>query len=263
MNPRVQLQIDTEDIQTKPFSFFGNFDIIISTDLDYLTFAKINTFCRSTKRSFYATGVHGFYGFIFSDLVTHTFTIEREKPNVPTPQIETSTRRVIHTTTKKENNKLVETVTKQETYTPLDQAVQSKLPTDLTRLARRRKQVPPLLSCLFALWRYESDPSKNNSRYPTFSRPDLERFTALATEAHQSLGLTHETLTSEFIRSFIQNLGAEISPVAAFLGGTLAQDVINVLGQREQPIQNMLVFDGEQSVAPIYALYPQKEEDID
>lgn len=36
----------------------------------------------------------------------------------------------------------------------------------------------------------------------------------------------------------------------------MAQDVINVLGQREQPLQNFLLFDGEEFKGPIYSLYP-------
>jgi ubiquitin-like 1-activating enzyme E1 A len=68
--------------------------------------------------------------------------------------------------------------------------------------------------------------------------------------------LPPETLRSDFLRSFLQNLGSEISPVAAFLGGSLAQDVINVLGQREQPLQNMLLFDGEELKGPIYSMHP-------
>jgi ubiquitin-like 1-activating enzyme E1 A len=65
-----------------------------------------------------------------------------------------------------------------------------------------------------------------------------------------------ETLTSTDLRSFLQNVGSEISPVCAVLGGVVAQDVINVLGGREQPVQNFLLFNGERSVAPIYAMHP-------
>lgn len=54
----------------------------------------------------------------------------------------------------------------------------------------------------------------------------------------------------------MQNVGSEISPVCAFLGGQLAQDVINVVGGKEQPIQNILLFDGERSAGPVYALHP-------
>jgi ubiquitin-like 1-activating enzyme E1 A len=47
-----------------------------------------------------------------------------------------------------------------------------------------------------------------------------------------------------------------MAPVTAFLGGQLAQDVINVLGNREQPIQNLMLFDGEESAGPVYTLHP-------
>ena len=81
-------------------------------------------------------------------------------------------------------------------------------------------------------------------------------FTSLANEKHKELLLPIETLRADFLRMFLQNLGSEIAPVCAFLGGALAQDVINVLGQREQPLQNMLLFDGETFEAPVYALHP-------
>lgn len=45
--------------------------------------------------------------------------------------------------------------------------------------------------------------------------------------------------------------------MTAQLGGQLAQDVINVLGRRQQPIQNMVLFDGDSLTAPMYALHPE------
>ena len=86
------------------------------------------------------------------------------------------------------------------------------------------------------------------------SREDLALFTTLATNKHKELQLPPETLRSDVLRMFLTNLGCELSPVCAFLGGQLAQDAINVIGGKEQPIQNMLVFDGEDFKAPIYAL---------
>ena len=62
-------------------------------------------------------------------------------------------------------------------------------------------------------------------------------------------------MRADIITSFCQNLDCEISPVCAFLGGQLAQDVINVLGGREQPLQNFVVFDGEDVRGLVYSLY--------
>ena len=227
--------------------------MVIATDLDFAAHAKINASCRLCNRPFYAAGTHGFYGFIFADLISHDYVIEREKSNRPTAlTAETVTRAIIGTSTKKENGKVIEMVTKREIYSPLLLANTSPLPTEQTNLRRRKLQVSPLLTCLRALWEFVSISGTN----PTHSHADLALFTSLATEKHKELQLPTETLRSEFLRSFLQNIGSEIPPVTAFLGGQLAQDVINVLGQREQPIQNFLLFDGEESKGPIFALHP-------
>ncbi|KAJ5608551.1 hypothetical protein N7537_005170 [Penicillium hordei] len=260
MNPRVKLNIDTSDVKTKQPDFFAQFDITIATELDFVTNTTVNAACRLANRPFYAAGLHGFYGYVFADLISHDFVIERNKSNMAPITQETPTRSIIGITTKteesnankKEPNKIVELVTKREVYSPLILANTSPLPEEYTRLARRRKQVTPLLSCLRALWEFE----KLRGHRPTFTHEDLELFTKLSRDRHQELKLEPLTLDSVFLRTFLQNLGSELSPVAAFLGGSLAQDVINVLSAREQPLQNMLLFDGEKSVGPIYSLHP-------
>ncbi|KAJ5812499.1 SUMO activating enzyme [Penicillium riverlandense] len=226
MNPRVDLQIDTDDVKTKAPEFFAQFDVTIATDLDFMTYNSINTACRVAQKPFYAAGLHGFYGYVFADLITHDFVIERAKSNVPPQQQETPTRSVVDITTKKENDKTIELITKRETYSPLLLANTSPLPEEFTRNSRRRKQT------------------------------ELAEFTKLSREAHHFLKLDPETLDAEFLRKFLQNLGGELSPVAAFMGGALAQDVINVLSAREQPLQNLLLFDGDRSIGPIYSLHP-------
>ncbi|KAL8633964.1 hypothetical protein Q9189_000209 [Teloschistes chrysophthalmus] len=254
LNPRVALTVDTESILVKPPEFYSMFDMIIATDLDLTSLSTINASCRFVNKPFYAAGSHGFYGFIFADLITHDYVIEREKSNVPTQlKPETVTRTIIATNTKKENGKYIEMVTKRELYWPINLANTSPLQPETISSRRRKMQVPPLLTCLRALWEFQN---LSGRALPSHSHQDLQLFTTLATEKHKELQLSSETLTSEFLRSFLQNVGSEIAPVTAFLGGQLAQDVINVLGQREQPIQNFLLFDSEDSKGPVYALHP-------
>jgi ubiquitin-like 1-activating enzyme E1 A len=253
MNPRVLLNIDTDNVHTKPPEFFGAFDITIATDLDFMTYTNINAACRIASRRFYAAGLHGFYGYVFADLISHDFVIEREKSNVSSHGQETPTRSIVGITTKRENDKVIELVTKREIYSPLLLANSSPLPEEFTRIARKKKQVTPLLSCLRALWEFQRT---SNGKLPTFSRSELEVFTTLVNERHRELQLDISSIDSSFLRSFLENLGCELSPVAAFLGGSLAQDVINVLSLREQPLQNLLLFDGEKNIAPIYPLHP-------
>ncbi|PGH28966.1 ubiquitin-like 1-activating enzyme E1 A [[Emmonsia] crescens] len=256
MNPRVQVTVETIDIRSKPPAFFASYDVTIATDLDYDTICWMNNACRVANRRFYAAGVHGFYGYIFSDLISHDFVIEREKSNVASATVETPTRTILDVKTKKENDKVIEMITKREVYCPLMLSNTSPLPQEFTKVRRKRLQVTPLLTCLRALWEFQRE---KGGSLPT--KDDLEMFIRLANDRHLELRLDISTLTAEFIRSFLDNLGNELSPVSAFLGGSLAQDVINVLGSREQPLQNLLLFDGERSVAPIYSLHPIFPED--
>ncbi len=253
LNPRVALQVDTESVQTKQPEYYSAYDIVVATELDINTLSTINASCRLSNKPFYAAGSHGFYGYIFADLIQHDYVIEREKSNVTTVlKSETATRSIIAAKTKKENGKLVEMVTKREMYSPIILANTSPMPPEHLANRRRKLHVSPLLTCLRALWEFQ----KISGYLPSHSHADLELFTTLATEKHKELQLPSETLRSDFLRSFLQNLGSELAPVTAFLGGQLAQDVINVLGQREQPIQNLLLFDGEESKGPVYAMHP-------
>ena len=205
----------------------------------------------------------GMYGYIFADLTTHDFIISREKSNVPTKLgPETSTRSVVAASTSKSSDgKVTELVTKRETYTPILLARSSPLPSSFLSNRRRKFGVTPLLSCLRALWEYQS--LIPNSTFPSHSQADIALFTTLATEKHQELQLPPETLRAEVLRSFLGNLACEISPVCAFLGGQLAQDAINVLGGKEQPIQNLVVFDGEDSKGSIYPLHTEMQPVVD
>ncbi|KAI5249261.1 hypothetical protein E4T43_00694 [Aureobasidium subglaciale] len=252
LNPRVAVRTDSSNILTKDQTYYAPFQLVIACDQNLETMATINAACRLASRPFYASGIHGFYGFIFADLILHDYIIERETSNMPAViKQESMTRSIIGVTTKKQNGKNIETVTKREVYSPLLLANTSPLPDDFIRNRRKMKSVTPLLPCLRALWDFERDahrlPDQN-------SKHDLAEFTRMATIKLKELQMPVETLTAEFLRSFLHNIGSEIVPTAAFVGGRLAEDVINVLGKREQPIQNFVMFDGENFDGPIYPL---------
>ncbi|THX16481.1 hypothetical protein D6D13_01361 [Aureobasidium pullulans] len=252
LNPRVAVRTDSSNILTKDQTYYAPFQLVIACDQNLETMATINAACRLANRPFYASGIHGFYGFIFADLIVHDYIIERETSNMPaTIKQETATRSIVGVTTKKQNGKNIETVTKREIYSPLLLANTSPLPDDIIRNRRKMRSVTPLLPCMRALWDFERDvhrlPAQN-------SKEDLTVFTGMATNKLKELQMPIESLTAEFLRSFLHNIGSEIVPTAAFVGGRLAEDVINVLGKREQPIQNFVMFDGENFDGPIYPL---------
>ena len=236
------------------------FDLVIGTDLSSNTASLLSAACRMSMRPSYIAGTYGMYGYIFADLISHQYTIEREKFNAPTKiGPETLTRSIIQSSTKREKGELKEVVMKQEEYTPLILANTSPLPAEILNNRRKLRQVTPLLPCLRALWEFE----KETGRTPGPTPGDLKNYTTKATEKHRELQLPIETLRSEFLRSFLQNLGSEIAPTTAVLGGLLSQDAINVIGKREQPIQNFILFDGEEYQTPMYALHPIFNDGMD
>jgi len=261
LNPRVNLFVDPDIVFSKMPEYFSSFDLTIATGLPIEAISSINTSCRNFNRKFYAADTHGMYGYIFADLVIHQFVQERLQSNVPTQlgKRETAFRSVIGVSEKTENGKKMEVVTKQEEYSPFLLSNLSPLPAEATKTVSKRKKVSPLLSCLRALFDFQQ---QSGGRLPVHSQQDLAIFTKMAHDKHLELQLPPETMKADFLRSFLQNLGAELSPVVAFLGGRLAQDVINVLGQREQPLQNFLLFDGETFTSSTYALQPVFDESM-
>ncbi|RKF56158.1 DNA damage tolerance protein RHC31 [Erysiphe neolycopersici] len=255
LNPRVQVYVDQSDINEKSAEYFGSFDMVICTDLETNSVNKINISTRANHKPFYAAGVHGYYGFIFSDLIQHDFVVERDRSNKTTISgPETRTRSVIDVKEKKENGKIFELVTKRELYSTWSSASDvAGLPAEFLKRKNRLRAVTPILSCLRALWNFTQ---LHGGNFPKTAQ-DLKIFTVLATQKHKALGLPDDALRAEVLRKFIQNLKSEIAPVTAVLGGELAQDIINVLGARQQPIQNFVIFDGTSMDARVYALHPE------
>ncbi|KAI1270785.1 hypothetical protein F5Y07DRAFT_405142 [Xylaria sp. FL0933] len=255
LNPRVKVFSDSGSIMTKGASYFAAFDVVIATDLKSTLLSFINTATRLHNRQFYAAGVHGLYGYIFCDLIEHDYVLKRDKGNIDTAVgPESRFRSVIDVKTQKESTKTIEMVTKRDFYSTWDLVSEtSLLPAEYTKSKRRLKAVTPALSCLRALWGFQT----LHNREPKHDKQDLAWFTRSATHNHTLLSLPPETLRSEFLRSFLQNINSEVVPVTAILGGQLAQDVINVLGQNQQPIQNMVIFDGNKMEANMYPLHPE------
>ncbi|KAI9653357.1 MAG: hypothetical protein M1831_006062 [Alyxoria varia] len=261
LNPRVTITAHppTFDPTTTDPSFFTRFTLIIATDLPISQLNLLNTAARFSSVPFYAGGAHGLYGFVFADLIAHEFSISRDAPNVPTKVNvpETKTRTVIGSTTSYDSStgKKLELVTKREIYQPLILANSSPLPSHILSSPRRLHKVTPLLPCLRALWDFEATTGGYGPSHS--SNAELGNFTATATAKSRELQLPNDALKAEFLRGFLQSLYSECAPTTAFLGGALAQDVINVIGRKEQPVQNMMFFDGEESRADVLSLLPE------
>ncbi|KAI5783788.1 hypothetical protein FPQ18DRAFT_298574 [Pyronema domesticum] len=257
LNPRVPCHASIESPLTASASFYSSFSLIIATDLLLPTLLHLNQITRSHSIPFYAAATYGLYGFIFADLLVHSYVLKRIKSNVATRLgPESRTRSIISTRETQEGETRLEHVTKQETFCPLSEALSSMV--DSSWPLRRKKKLPSVLPGIMAMLQFTA--IHNRLPDPDVTREDLKEFVRIITPETERMGLPVELNEVGFMRSFLQNATAELSPVAAILGGVLAQDAINVLAKTEQPVGNFCVFDGEIGVAPIVVLAAQEEE---
>ena len=218
----------------------------------------INTAARLALVPSYASGIHGEFGFIFADLVDHQYVVERDVSNKPAALAQESiTRSTVGVQIRREaeGGAAREVITKREVFCPLLLANSSPLDPSITGKPRRLRSVPALLPALRALFEFQ----RNHGRLPDATQNlDLAFFTKAATDQAKQLLLPAETLTADFLRAFIQALGSELPTTASFVGSRLSEDVINAVTHREQPIQNLALFDGDSG--PIYCLYTKSPD---
>ncbi|ANB12273.1 E1 ubiquitin-activating protein AOS1 [Sugiyamaella lignohabitans] len=264
LNPRVGLEIVTASLEEKLASEGGEqwvqgFDVVVASNLDYHQLARVNGLTRAAHKSFYATQLFGLFGYVFTDLVQHTFTTEKEKSNIATVVgPETKTRSVIKVETRKDGPKYLETITKSEVYKPFTDIVADPL-FAAKYTARKLLKVSTLLPIILGYWQLQlqSSSNKNNDEEGAHQQSTLIDETSLyeaAVDKARQLGIPAAVVKPDTVHTFVSSLDTELSPVAAVIGGILAQDVLNVLGQKEQPIQNLFIFSGASSEGPIYTV---------
>uniref|UniRef100_A0A2I3RBB5 THIF-type NAD/FAD binding fold domain-containing protein n=1 Tax=Pan troglodytes TaxID=9598 RepID=A0A2I3RBB5_PANTR len=72
LNPKVDVKLDTEDIEKKPESFFTQFDAV-----DVIV--KVAQICHKNSIRFFAGDVSSYHGYTFANLGEHEFVEEKTK----------------------------------------------------------------------------------------------------------------------------------------------------------------------------------------
>lgn len=160
---------------------------------------------------------------------------------------ENATRTIESVTSRKEGSGYIDTVIKSETYKPIAEALKSTSCTsNSTRklTARRALKVSPLLPALLAVWSLQKDSVEL----------EAAKVQEKAEEFARQLGLPAGIIDKDTVSSFAAHFGVEVSPVAAVLGGIIGQEVLNYISKKQQPLQNLLIFNGDTTTGPIYCL---------
>lgn len=252
LNNRVNLSINTNDLfdvldDTKNAnSYFGKFDLIIGTELTKSEMFTINEYTRHLNIPLYVTGLHGMFGYIISDLINHTATSEKDAGNQPRePNTKINRCKTITEVdyNRKENKEVVTIV---DEFIPILEIFKSKeLPKQLNKRQMKRLSAAfPLIFALFAI--------------PPFENPeesiDIEELRKKLLEICKEFEIPQSVLNDEYLNLLSNQAYTEFSPVAAILGGCLAQDIIQFLSKKESPINNCLILDAVRSEMPIYLL---------
>jgi ubiquitin-like 1-activating enzyme E1 A len=84
---------------------------------------------------------------------------------------------------------------------------------------------------------------KQHNRSPT--KHDAESLISNKAQYLNEMGISNESLLDDdLLKEVAELLDTEISPVAAIVGGILAQDILRTLSANELPIQNWFYFNG-------------------
>lgn len=248
LNNRVTISTNTDSLnQTlQNPSYFKQFDLIIATELNKREIFELNEMTRSIHVPLYVSGLHGMFGYIITDLISHESSTEMDVGN-QAREIGTklnSAKSIIQVEPSKDPKK--EIVTIFDDFKPINQIFQSNLlPSQLNK--RQIKRLSAAFPLIFALFDIEKSSNPEDCI-------DQNLLKQKGLEMAHKFGIPSQVITDDYIDKFSKQAFTEFSPIAAILGGAAAQDIIQFLSKKESPINNVLILDGTKPEMPIYTL---------
>ncbi|KAL6950739.1 hypothetical protein ACO0QE_000020 [Hanseniaspora vineae] len=248
MNPRVEINCVSDRNLLNDLDAMKTFDMVIVTECnDSHTIETINNKTREFKIPFYLCGGNGLYGYCFTDLIEFISTDEKLKNgNISTKPGKLSETReileVVERTDEEDSGKVYEVIRTKNVYKSFSDMLKFDpliLSQQMTK--RQLRKITNALPLTLA----------------NFNAQGTNISAATAQQVAQELGLPVSdsyTLSVDFIAAFNRMKNIEYPPVNAIVGGAVAQDVINVLGKQESPLNNFLVFDSNTLEMPILEL---------
>ncbi|KAE8221188.1 hypothetical protein CF319_g5411 [Tilletia indica] len=227
---------------------------IVATQGSRAELIRWNSHARSISAFFYAAAPQGFSGWIFVDLgPSHTFLIDKSET--------VSSRDPRTGETKLENVK--RKVKREQDFVELSKALEASWKAMPARQVSRLKLSLGMWTA-WAAWELEGKTSDPNQLYsPANLIPSSEALhqTVLALLDAKSVNPASvlkpdEAENKAFFQQYClaRSQPGEFSPTAAVLGGILAQDLLNALGGREEPLCNWFQLDGLTGNGPTHRL---------
>ncbi|SGY82412.1 BQ5605_C009g05568 [Microbotryum silenes-dioicae] len=250
LNPRVELLTRTDAALVQDDTFLAQFDLVVLTDCDAPTLQRVNESTRRLGKKLYAASSVGIDGWIFADLLEHEFVVDVIKSLGPGETVNVPTKRTL-------------------SYTPFDSILSHSW--KKSRARELRKTQSNLWGTLgkFHLNNYFLKHGHAEIRFSEFrlrvalleyqrTNPGqpitLEGLKSTSQELLPRLGVKTELLPETILSRIASTSAFEFPPSAAILGGIAGQDVLNVLGGKEEPVRNLMVFDGQTGAGHVWNL---------
>jgi len=188
---------------------------------------------RKLGKKLFAASSLGLDGWVFADLLDHEYIIER----------------IVRDRATDLDSKVPTKIT--ATYTPFSSALAAHSFTKTK--PRQLKRTPPGIFACLAL--FEAQLARQSQGNDPGAQIDKDEMHEAAHVALSKAGVDPALVPSELLERTAGSVGLDFSPTCAVIGGLVGQDVLNVLGGKEEPLRNFVCFDGAQGcVAPAYAL---------
>jgi len=235
LNPMVEVTADTEASKEKTAEFFKQFDVVIATTCDKDELIRINSICRAENILFYAGDVFGFYGFSFMDLISHNYVEEVTSQVAPEPT-EDSEGQPPAKKQKTEPESETKTVKKAMAFKSLAETLKVDWSSEL--YAKRIRRMDPSFFLLQVLFAFQSETGVSRPRASQRSE-DLDKLKELRDQTLTNISVPKEKISDEMLGL----LFAELSPVAAIVGGVLGQEVIKAISNKDAPHNNYFFYN--------------------
>ncbi|EPQ30282.1 uncharacterized protein PFL1_02398 [Pseudozyma flocculosa PF-1] len=231
LNPLVKVQglTDQSILQGSPEEVAAKVkqlgvDVVVACRGTKLELTTLNDALRLSSTKFYATSSFGFGGYIFSDLgASHDFITERVLP--PSSS-----------STQPEKKR----IKNRTTFVPLSHSLDMTWAGIEARKIKRLRLAPGLWT-VWASWEAQQHGGGGGGELREVAERMMVERGVDPSLVFEAQGVDRQAWFQTYAAS--TSTRGEFAPTCAVLGGLLAQDVLNALGGREEPITNWLILD--------------------
>lgn len=245
LNPMVEVTADATNSETKDAEFFQKFDVVIATTCSQAELVRINSICRAAKILFYAGDVFGFFGFSFMDLVSHNY-VEEVTERVSTGDENGEPQAKKQKTTEVKAETETKSVKKEMAFVSLAETLKVDWTSEM--YAKRVKRMDPSFFLLHVLFKFKTE--TGYCPRPAAREEDLAKLIKLKDDVLVELKVPVGKISDEMLGL----LFAELSPVAAIVGGVLGQEVIKAISNKDAPHNNYFFYNPLESCGVVEAI---------